>query len=93
MTLHTITITGTGAAVAVSATSILCSILHVATGANNAAAVLVGGPDVSSLIGMPIPKGTVVPIRASTDQLQAQFDLSQVKVFVGAGDTVTILWA
>lgn len=77
-----------------SARELLCNWIQIATPNTNSAPVLIGGTEVTALVGFPLPNGysgQLFPPHGSDPT--AFYDLTQQKAYLAAGDVLNILYA
>lgn len=58
------------------------------SGSGNASDALVGGPEVSSLVGFPIPKGLASVFLPAISEPSSRYDLKQEFYFLAVGDVL-----
>lgn len=91
MILHSLSITGAGAAVPLSSIVLTAKLVKIQIPSGNSADVLIGGAEVSSSVGYPIVKGTSLTLEPIAE-LQEFYDLSQIKVYVANNDLVKVIY-
>ena len=94
ISVRSLTINGSNAVVPLSATTLLAKWVQVVTPSGNTNNVLVGGPEVSSTVGFPIPKGwagQMLPDLAGYPSPEP-YDLAKINCYVSTGDTLHILY-
>ena len=91
MIITSLAIVGTGAAVPLATTSVLRNWVQFQAPSTNVANVLIGGPEVTPVIGYPLPKGSgqMLPVVVGI----GLYDLSSIRVYVAVGDTLQVLHA
>lgn len=91
MILHSLTLTGTGAVVPLSATKLLAKFVQVVTGANSAN-VLIGGNEVTSSVGFTIPANFAGQMLPPIAELSEYYDLSAINAYIASGDVLYLLY-
>lgn len=87
---HIITIAGTGAVVALSATDQQASSFQVTAPAGNSGIARLGDSTVTSSIGEALPAGSG---QYFAPMSQASYSLKLWSVYVANGDVITVVWA
>ncbi len=85
---------GDGTTHPISATTLLVKWVQIVTASGNAFSVLIGGPEVTSSIGFPIPTGwagQLLPDLAGYPSPEP-YDLSKINYNAGVGDKFYILY-
>jgi hypothetical protein len=87
-----LTITGTAAAVALSATELKAKWVQITTPSGNSAQIRIGDSTVTASVGYPIPVGWAGMFLPPIAEEFAFYDLSQVYVYAATGDFVHVLF-
>jgi hypothetical protein len=103
MFTHSLKITGASAVVSLASgspalagqtatTPISAKWVQVTTPPANTGNVLVGGSEVSSSVGLPIPPGWAGDFLPPLAEFAAFYDLSQINAYVASGDVLTVIY-
>ncbi len=95
MQIKSLNIVGDGVrhsfATAFAAQTIQCKWMQVAAPAANAAAIMIGGNDVSALIGFPLPAPYAGMMLPPIAEISNFYHLDRCFYFAAAGDTFNVL--
>ncbi len=92
MILHSLTITVTGNVVPLSATRLAAKFVQAVTAAANSANVLIGGNEVTSSVGFPLPPNFAGQMLPPISEISEFYDLSLINAYLASGDVLYLLY-